>query len=131
MIILENEERAEAAYKLIKSFIGQTPPYCLEIKPYKRVRSAAQNRLYWMWLHVMAQDTGYDDMELHLHFRETFLGYEVVNVRGENVMALRSTTELTVRQMTDYLNLVSRVAVFLDIVLPYPDDYGYAMGQKE
>lgn len=83
-----------------------------------------------MWLHVMAQDTGYDDMELHLMFRERFLGYEVVSVRGENVMALRSTTELTVRQMTDYLNLVSKVAVFLDIVLPYPDDYRYAMEEK-
>ena len=128
--ILENEERIRAAQEFLAALPLTSPPYCFEIKPYKRVRSAAQNRLYWMWLHVMAQDTGYDDMELHLLFRETFLGYEVVSVRGENVMALRSTTELTVRQMTDYLNLVSRVAIFLDIILPYPDDYGYAMGER-
>ncbi len=126
--ILENEERIRAAQEFLAAIPLTNPPYCLEIRPYKRVRSAAQNRLYWMWVHIIADDLGYDEMELHLEFRESFLGYESINVKGEKVFTLRSTTELTVRQMTDYLDRVAKVAVFLNIILPYPDGYGYAMG---
>lgn len=127
--IIDSVERRAAAADFV-SRITSSPLMSVEVKPHKRNRSLAQNRLYWMWLHVMSEYTGYDDQELHLTCREQFLGYEPITIRGERVFTLKSTTELTVRQMTDYLNRVARLAYYLEVTLPYPDEADFALTNK-
>jgi hypothetical protein len=126
---ISNIEKKKAALDYL-SRLPFIPEMTVEIKPYKRNRSLAQNRLYWMWMHEMAGYTGYDEQELHLLFRERWLGYEPVEIKGRTVHTLKSTTELTVQQFTDYLNRVSRLAYYLDVILPYPDDADLALGIK-
>lgn len=122
------EKRSAAAGHVAR--LTASPLMAVEIKPHKRSRSVAQNRLYWMWVHVLSDYLGYDEQELHLLFRERFLGYEPVEIRGETVHTLKSTTELTVRQFTDYLNRVARLAYYLEVTLPYPDEAAYALGTE-
>lgn len=83
-----------------------------------------------MWLHVLAEHTGYDEQELHLYFREQFLGYEPITILDERGFTLKSTTELTIRQFIEYLNRVARVAYYLEVALPYPDEADLALTNK-
>lgn len=124
--IIDSEARRSAALKYL-SEMPLSRSTSVEIKDYHRNRTKSQNRLYWMWVHIIAPFCGYDEEELHLILREQFLGYEVITIRGQQVLTLKSTTELSTKQMTAYLDLVGRLAYFLDIALPYPDDADYAM----
>jgi hypothetical protein len=122
------EKRATAAEYV--SRLTSSPLMDVEVKPHRRSRSIAQNRLYWMWLHTVADYAGYDEQELHLLLRERFLGYEPVEIKGKTVHTLKSTTELTIRQFTDYLNRLARLAYYLEISLPYPDGADFALGKN-
>ena len=124
---IDSIEKRSAATDYVAR-ISASPVMAVEVKPHKRSRSAAQDRLYWMWEHVLADYIGYDEQELHLMFRERWLGYEPVIIRGVPVHTFKSTTELTVRQFTDYLNRVARLAYYLNVVLPQPDETDLAMG---
>lgn len=110
-------------------------------------RSTAQNRLYWMWLGQIEKKTGQDKDSLHYEFKKRFLIYiyrrddqqfaemchAIAKVKqsepdeykaiGEQVIRLCSTTKLSVKQMTEYLNYVHDFAVTqLGVHLTVPDD---------
>ncbi|WP_442577838.1 hypothetical protein ACSBOB_20035 [Mesorhizobium sp. ASY16-5R] len=126
--IIDTIERRKAAAAYVAR-LPSSPLLGVEVKPHRRSRTVEQNRLYWMWVHVVADYTGYDEQELHLLLRERFLGYEPIEIHGKTVHTLKSTTELTVRQFTEYLNRLGRLAYYLDIVLPYPDGADFALGR--
>jgi len=110
-------------------------------------RSTAQNRLMWMWLGQIEKKTGQDKDSLHYEFKKRFLIYiyrrddqefaetcnaiamlkqnecEEYRVIAEQVIRLCSTTKLSVKQMTEYLNYVHDFAVVkLGVHLTVPDD---------
>lgn len=110
-------------------------------------RSAAQNRLMWMWLGQIERKTGQDKDSLHHEFKKKFLIFiykrddqefaemcksiakvkqsepDEYKVIGEHVIKLTSTTKATVKQMTEYLNYVHDFAVVrLGVHLTVPDD---------
>jgi len=110
-------------------------------------RSTAQNRLYWMWLGQIEKKTGQDKDSLHYEFKKRFLIYiyrrddqefaemchAIAKVKqsepdeyetiGKQVIRLCSTTKLSVKQMTEYLNYVHDFAVTqLGVHLTVPDD---------
>ena len=110
-------------------------------------RSTAQNRLMWMWLGQIEKKTGQDKDSLHYEFKKRFLIYiyrrddqefaetcnaiamlkqnecEEYRVIAEQVIRLCSTTKLSVKQMTEYLNYVHDFAVTqLGVHLTVPDD---------
>lgn len=112
----------------------------VEIKNYRKNRSTSQNRTYWMWLNTMSDVLGYSSDDLHEVFKQKFLGLEeyVVNVRREGkagkAVVLReimcrpkSTVKLSVGEFSEYLNKVEELAKEMNITLPYPDDFRYAM----
>ncbi len=110
-------------------------------------RSTAQNRLMWMWYDQIGKKTGQDKDSLHYEFKKRFLIYiyrrddqdfaetcnaiamlkqnecEEYRVIAEQVIRLCSTTKLSVKQMTEYLNYVHDFAVVkLGVYLTVPDD---------
>jgi hypothetical protein len=100
------------------------------IRPFKSSRSLAQNRLYWKWLAVLADDTGHDREELHEYMKRRFLGAEMKTIMGAEIEVPRSTTKLKVREFSDYLMRIEVLAVELGIVLPHPADlYEKATGR--
>ena len=110
-------------------------------------RSAAQNRLYWMWLGQIEKKNGTHKDQLHFEFKKKFLIFiyrrddqefaemcrAIAKVQqsepdeyqtiGKQVIRLCSTTKLSVKQMTEYLNCVHDFTVTkLGIHLTVPDD---------
>ena len=107
------------------------------VAPYRRNRSLAQNRLYWLWLKVIAdhvfETTGQQvsDEDMHEWFKARFLGTRIVEVNGEAVRAAKSTRTLSVAEFSQYLERIDHFAAeHLGLTLPHPQDmYPEAMGR--
>lgn len=127
--------------------INEGKPLVVRIDQKQDDRSTAQNRLYWKWIGEIRRKTGQDENSLHYEFKKKFLIYiyrrddqqfaetcnaiamlkqnecEEYRVIAEQVIRLCSTTKLSVRQMTEYLNYVHDFAVTqLNVFLTVPDD---------
>ncbi len=98
------------------------------LRPFKDTRSARSNRLYWMWLGIIGEDTGYHKDELHEFFKDEFLEPKVIRLEDDAGGAIErkihpSTTRLTTKEFTDYLARIREFALHrLNIVLPEPED---------
>ena len=99
--------------------------YRVTIEPYKKDRSKAQNSLMWMWLGIIANDTGNSPESLHEIFKMKFLGTEKINSLGYSIEIPKSTTKLTTQEFTDYLDKIEGLALSIDIRLPHPADLYY------
>lgn len=127
--------------------INEGKPLRVVIDQKQDDRSTAQNRLYWMWLGQIERKNGTDKDQLHYEFKKKFLIYiyrrddqdfaemchAIAKVKqsepdeyetiGKQVIRLCSTTKLSVKQMTEYLNYVHDFAVVkLGVHLTVPDD---------
>ncbi|WP_322884146.1 hypothetical protein U8C35_06345 [Sinorhizobium medicae] len=126
--IIDSVEKRKAAANYVAR-IASKPLMSVEIKPYKKNRSQAQNRLYRMWLGIIAETTGEDDDDLHEQLKARILGFESKIILGEAVRMPKSTTKITVDEFSHYLNAVEHLATELNITLPMPDDAAYALGR--
>ena len=124
--ILIDEQRRGNALEFIRS-LNIRKPYSIEIKEYRKNRSTAQNRLYWSWLRVLSAFTGYGDDELHELFKIRLLGTVEKKIMGDTIKIPRSTTSLTTREFTEYLEKIELAAMTMGVSVPHPDDYGYIM----
>lgn len=118
------------------------------IRPYRRDRSKAQNRIMWKWLTIIGNDLGYGKEEMHEDFKRRFL--VPIMIRDDEqfaamwtavsdadneelyqgVVKLLSTTVLNTAQFAEYLTDIERAAYELGIALPTGDDKYYeAMGR--
>lgn len=127
--------------------INEGKPLRVVIDQKQDDRSAAQNRLYWMWLGQIEKKNGTHKDQLHFEFKKKFLVFiyrrddqefaetckaiamlkqnecEEYRVIAEQVIRLCSTTKLSVKQMTEYLGYVHDFAVVkLGVHLIVPDD---------
>jgi len=90
-------------------------------------RTVSQNRLYWLWVNQIADETGNTPDDLHEAFRSMFLGARGVSVGSAEVSVSRSTTTLDTAQFTDFLTrLEAWVTAELSIILPHPEDLYWA-----
>lgn len=98
--------------------------YTVEIKLKRKQRSVDQNRLYWMWLKCIMDETGEHKDRLHELFKQRLLGTEEQWALGKyKIFIPRSTTSLDTAEMTAYLERVQQFAATeLGIVLPTPQD---------
>ena len=100
----------------------------------KKTRSKAQNDLYWVWLRILSDHTGYADLEeLRRLLQKKFLGmeYDFWNqARTEHITEVQGTSKLTVKKFRDFLEKVENFAnVELGCTLPNEDDlYWQSMG---
>ena len=98
------------------------------IKEYKKKRSLAQNRLYWMWIPYLAKHFGYTDDEMHDELKYAFIGEDVyTNRKGVQRTKPKSTTKLKTKEMAEYLTKIEVLAVSNDVILPMPFDVEFAM----
>lgn len=119
---LIDEQRRSNAIEFIKSLDLKNPIEVL-INIGKRKRSNPQNNTMWMWYTYLADYTGYTVEELHEIFKAEFIGYDVFYWQGIPCIKPKSTTKLTVKGMMGFLNKIDSIARFLEVKLPYPDDY--------
>lgn len=122
-------ERASDKRK-VTDYVERLPEgkrYTVEIKLRRQPRSVSQNRLYWMWVTCIVDETTGDKSlipALHKYLRQCFLGvteYDILD--GRQVTITRSTKELNTKEMSDYLERIQQFAASeLGIVLPNPQD---------
>jgi len=116
-----NTTGRQNAIKHFKAFLDAKKVISISEHQYKR--TMPQNKLYWLYLSCIEQETGNDKEDLHEYFKLKFNGIEVVQLFGEAVYSPRSTTKNNTKQMTEYIDKIIRFAAMeLEIALPNPDD---------
>lgn len=72
----------------------------------KKVRSIQQNRFYWMYLEIVANETGNLSYEIHEWAKRMFLPPRYISVKGKEVKIPASTTNLSKADFGDYLDKI-------------------------
>ncbi len=86
-------------------------------------RSVSQNRLYRLWLSLIAHETGNSADDLHDVFRTMFLGTNSVIIGNFNANTPISTTTLDSAQFSSFLEqLEAWVTSEIGVILPHPED---------
>lgn len=91
------------------------------IREHKSTRSVQQNSLYWKWMSILSNWSGErskDDM--HREFSIRLLGPELFVVDGKQYVGARSTTSLSTKEFSDYLDNIMATAIQLGVELPTP-----------
>lgn len=85
----------------------------------------------WMWIATLSRKLGYNKDWMHNEFKLGFIGEDVHWHNGKMYVFPKSTTELTVKEMTEYLMKIEQFAYGREVGLPIPQDYDYIMkGEK-
>lgn len=124
--IINSAERRREVANIVAS-LTSSPVYSVEIKPYKRNRSQAQNRTMWMWYGILADHLGCEPEEVHEQMKVTVLGVERKIVAGQALIIPKSTTDLNTDGMSRFMEAIIALATDLHVTLPMPDDLQYAM----
>ena len=81
--------------------------YLATIVEYKSKRSDIQNNRYWSLMTEFGNFLGYSKDNLHEICRYKFLR-NFIEIEGEQLPLLKTTTKLTTAQMADYQNEIER-----------------------
>ena len=69
----------------------------IEIREAENVRTNQQNKLWWSWMKIIADELGYNKQEIHDIVKYRFLLREEM-IDGEIHQSLKSTTTLTKKE---------------------------------
>lgn len=75
----------------------------------KPKRTLAQNNYYWVYMDLIASETGNQAEDLHALFKKKFLRGHKVTVMGEVVEHEGSTTELSRLDFGDYIRKIEEL----------------------
>ena len=98
-LILNNERRFNDNLNI---FEGEEIE--IRIKVRTNNRSNEQNSLYWKWINIMSEETGFTKEEMHELVKYKFLKRTSINNNGVEEVKLKSTTTLTVKEFTKLMD---------------------------
>lgn len=121
-------EAQRAALQAYVSGVSLEKPLKVTIEPYVKKRSNSQMGLYFMWLSevssLVSRETGMSTEDFHTAMKERFLAPRIIEFAGK-ISKIYSTKELTVPEMTTYLNQIYQLIVGdFGIILPLPEELG-------
>lgn len=97
----------------------------IEVTDKPPTRSTQANALYWKWVHIIAEDRGYTDDELHDTMKLSFLGTETkTDITGKTFEVIKDSRNLNKQEFSEYMNKVHALAMSFEIRLPQPEHYG-------
>lgn len=107
--------------------LDESKKYDVSIKVQRQIRSLPQNRLYWLKVSCICDETGSDKDQIHEELKKMFLPPKMVkSLYGFLMDVPMSTTELDTKQFTDFLEKIDVFASSeLGIVLPNPGDLAW------
>lgn len=120
--------RTPEAYKNCLQHISNLPTHKIfdvSIDEHKSTRSVQQNRFYWAIIKIMADHVGMGKEDMHRTFAIRLLEPDLFVVDGKQYVGAKSTTKLTTKEFTDYLNGIQAVALQMNVILPTPKTFGY------
>lgn len=96
--------------------------YRLSLEKNVKQRTVDQNRLLWLWLTCISQETGNTPQELHDVYCAKFLR-KTVHYCDRDVTVVSGTSGLNTAQFTEFLDRIqAHAAAELGIELPNPAD---------
>tara|TARA_R110002012_G_scaffold150099_1_gene309413 strand:- start:666 stop:1049 length:384 start_codon:yes stop_codon:yes gene_type:complete len=98
-LILNNERRFNDNLNI---FEGEEIE--IKIKVRTNNRSNEQNSLYWKWINIMSEETGFTIEEMHELVKYKFLKRTSINNNGVEEVKLKSTTTLSVKEFTKLMD---------------------------
>jgi len=122
-LITTEAERAD--FIRLISEVSLDRPYVAEFKQFRKGRSLAQNKLFWLWLRCIADETGNDVESLHDHFCEQYLGWRFEKVLGVHHRKVHGTSGLDTKQFDEFLEKIRMNMQEYNIHLPLPDEQGF------
>ena len=107
--------------------------YCLRnpkakfhLEPLENKRTTSQNNFYWVYLSIIARETGNDAEDLHEYFKQNLLPRKVGKIKGRKgeyeFEKLTSTTDLNKHDFGEYLE---KICVLTEVPIPNPEEAGY------
>jgi len=102
--------------------IKLTRTYVAEFKIHRKRRTLPQNGLYRLWLAAIQDETGNHNTDMHVYFKDKYLGYEEVKILGKVIRKLRSTTTLNTKQFSTYLDEIYLEMGENGVTLVTPDE---------
>lgn len=100
----------------------------IDIDKQKNVRSLSQNKYYWLYLSVIADETGHTEEELHELFKRKFLPPTHKTVLGTGFKLPASTTDLSKHDFSEYLE---RICAMTGVPIPDPALAGYESNHQQ
>lgn len=90
------------------------------VKRWSEKRSNKQNKLFWLWLRVIADSTGYTPLQVKSILQYKFLFVdEYCEKTGDIIPRIRSTSELSKKEFTEFMDNVNLWASeYLKLDLP-------------
>ena len=122
--VMRNDRVREHLIDYLDSIdIDEDKPFEVSIKNHKKSMSDTQRALYWVYLRLISQHSGSSVNDHHVYYRSEFLGYEVSKIMGEDISELKSTTSLSAKAFSEYLEKIETHAIeFFGVSLPQPED---------
>jgi hypothetical protein len=120
-----HDERSRAILLDVLSKISLNTAWDVTIKRHRKKRTLSQLRLMWKWVDTVAEkvseQTGYTAAEVHELFKAMFIVPKRIEIAGR-ICERRSTTDLTVEQMSRYMDSIYQFALTeLGLYLPTPE----------
>jgi|TARA_R100001480_G_scaffold1871_1_gene5949 hypothetical protein len=133
-VIFKDKPKELTFRSLVKDFFRENPDIdtaTVSIEKGKPKRSNAQNRLYWSWVSIIAEEIGYSKTQMHLILADRFLDkIEFDTKKGKKISQIPSTRDLNVMQFVDYLYEIEDMfegSGEWNIRLPRGEDYQLAI----
>lgn len=104
----ENGELNFSNKKVIRDFLSSInkKDVWVRIERMTGKRSDNQNSFYWMYLTVIANETGHTENDLHELFKRIFLPPEYKKILGREIKMPATTTKLDKNEFSEYLDRI-------------------------
>lgn len=115
----------EKTREAVKEFIDKLnilKAYNVSITQKKKIRTLQQNRLYWLYLTCLEDETGNDKEDLHSFFKGKFLKTGEGYFGEEVITKTASTKKLGTKRFTKYIDQIVVFAAQEGYYLPNPKD---------
>ena len=98
MIIRTQDDKNKALNRI--SMLAMDKPWQVEIKPYRKNRSLAQNKLMWKWFKEIGDELGHDNTEVvYADMVEMFLPLiDYTGLDGKPKQRRQGTSKLTTKE---------------------------------
>jgi len=127
IIIRDETMRTMVAQHIASLNIDKPWIVTIELHKPRPRRTLSQNALMWVWINdvvkYVQEHTGQDSDTIHKFFKAKFLLPPILEFNGEAFEGDRTTTKLTVDEMSEYMRQIDTwVSTELGILLPKPED---------
>lgn len=122
--ILRNPGDIERAIEYLRN-LDMSKPFELSITRHQKKRTLPQNKLLWLWLRCVRDETGNEEDFMYQYFCERYLPWNVRLIYGEEIKKQGGSSELNSKEFSEFLDNIHRQMSEEGIYLPQPGELGW------